>query len=118
MADPMCLEKVNMNVTEFLRSGARTSDPARIIEPMPQAPNTDEPEMRRQELVPRRMRLYPKDFETHGYTAGCPECRHLATGQGHRKSHSVDCCARIEASIRATDEGTTRFERGEEGIGK
>ena len=66
MSDPMCLDKVTMNVTEFLKSGARTSDPARIIEPMPQAPKTDEPEMRRQGLVPRRMRLSPKDFESHG----------------------------------------------------
>ena len=43
MPDRMCLEKVIMNVAEFLKSGARTSDPARIIEPMPQAPSTEEP---------------------------------------------------------------------------
>ena len=65
-----------MNVAEFLKTGARTSDPARVIEAMPQAPRTGEPEMRHQELVPRRLGLSPKDFETHGYTAGCPKCRH------------------------------------------
>ena len=118
MADPKCLEKVTTGVTEFLRSGARTSDPARVIEPMPQAPRTEEPETRRRELVPRRLRLSPNDFETHGYTAGCPECRHLSTGQGHRQLQSVECQARIENAIKATDEGKVRFGRGEERISK
>ncbi len=72
MADTGCVEEVMVGVATILTTGGKTSGPARVIEPMAQAPPTEEPETRRKEIVPRRMRLTPKYFRTHGYTAGCP----------------------------------------------
>ena len=65
MADPRCVEKVMVDVATFLKTGAKTSGcrTTRVIEPMPQAPPTEEPETRRTEIVPRRIRLTPKVSE-------------------------------------------------------
>ena len=39
----------------------------------------------------RRMRLAPRDFLVHGYTAGCPGCIALRRKTDQSKNHSEEC---------------------------
>ena len=90
-----------------------------VVEPIPKAPHSEEVETRRKELVPRRARLLKKDFAAHGYTEGCPECRHMNTGLGHRgRGHSETCRRRMEVALGQEEEGKERLERGDERINK
>ena len=60
----------------------------------------------------RRMMLHPRDFERHGFTAGCPGCIHQQAGTQNRGGrHSEKCRERIEKSLLKTPEGRTRKER-------
>ena len=85
MTDPECLVKLKVSVSEFLKQGAKTTKhEPKVVEPIPKASHSEDVETRRKELVPRRARLLKKEFAAHGYTEGCPECRHMNTGLGHR----------------------------------
>ena len=53
------------------------------------------------EKVPRNFYLKERDFESHGYTEGCPGCISLLK-RGTRLSHSKGCRVRMEEVIRAT----------------
>ena len=58
MADPTCLDQIEVSVTEYLKRGARTtSSKPKAIGPMPAAPEVEGPETRRKEMAPRRVRL-------------------------------------------------------------
>ena len=57
------------------------------------------------------MRLSPKDFLEHDYTAGCPGCIRLQRGDGTRKGHSEACRQRMEECLKRSEEGQLRKER-------
>ena len=59
----------------------------------------------------RRMRLSPKDFLVHSYTAGCPGCDALRRKTGDSRNHTEACRLRMEAALAATAEGRERKER-------
>ena len=106
MADPNCLSKIKIRVASYIKSGAKTSvHKPRVVEPMPEAPNVREMETRWKEIVPRRVNLRKQDFLKFGYAAGCPECQHQSTGQGHRKAHSEECRKRMERAFKSSREG-------------
>ena len=120
MTDPECLDKKMVSVSEFLKNGAKaTNHEPKVVEPIPKAPHSEEVETRRKGIVPRRAILLKHDFEAHGYTEGCPECRHMNTGLGHRgRGHSDKCRRRMEVALGQEEEGKERLERGDERIYK
>ena len=60
----------------------------------------------------RRLMLHPRDFEKHGFTAGCPGCIALKAGKQSRGGrHSEKCRERIEKELMKTPEGRERKER-------
>ena len=67
-----------------------------------------------QEPKPRSLRLERGMFEGPGYTRGCPGCQTLEKDDGIRRGgHTQACRARIEESLRNSDDGRTRLERAE-----
>ena len=65
-------------------------------------------------LTFRRVYLKRDDFFKFGFTDGCPACKWIISGKAVRQPHTEKCRARMEASIRETDEGKERYERYEE----
>ena len=65
-------------------------------------------------MVPRRARLKPEDFQTFGYTVGCPGCDQLQVGGPVRRNHSDICRDRIEAELSKTDTGKDRLGRAKD----
>ena len=64
----------------------------------------------------RRMRINKSDFEKHGYTESCSQCRHI---QRYGKAqagmvHSEQCRRRIAEALAQTDEGKARLQADEE----
>ena len=59
-----------------------------------------EPPPARAEEGPRRAYLKKKDFEKHGYTAGCEGCRRLRAGGMTARPHTQECRARIEERLK------------------
>ena len=60
----------------------------------------------------RRMMLHPRDFQTHGFTAGCPGCIQQQAGTQQRGGrHTEKCRERIEKELGKTPEGRQRKER-------
>ena len=57
------------------------------------------------------MRLNPKDFLIHGYTAGCAGCEALRRKTGERRNHSGPCRLRMETALNETAEGRARKDR-------
>ena len=58
------------------------------------------------EKVPRNFYLKERDFESHGYTEGCPGCISLLK-RGTRLAHSKGCRVRMEEVMK----GDERLER-------
>jgi hypothetical protein len=63
------------------------------------------------QAAPRRFRINPSDLMQHGYTSGCPQCRHIEQVGKPRpgQQHSNMCRARIIEAIGGTDAGTARI---------
>ena len=66
----------------------------------------------------RRIYLKPSDFDTFGYTPGCPRCEHaLQYGDGRCTApHSDLCRDRIEAELAKTESGQRRIAAATERI--
>ena len=71
-----------------------------------------EPPPARNESVPRRTYLKPRDFEKHGYTEGCEGCRRVRTGGMGARPHTEQCRARMEEALK--QEGNPRHKRAED----
>ena len=56
----------------------------------------------------RRMRLEPRDFQVHSYTAGCQGCVHLQRNAGTRRPHTEACRKIMEECMVTTEEGRQR----------
>ena len=65
-------------------------------------------------MVPRRARLKPEDFQTFGYTVGCPGCDQLQIGGPVRRNHNDICRDRIEAELSKTGTGKDRLGRAKD----
>ena len=72
------------------------------------APGPDREAAVPRELTRRRLKFAKGDFETHGYTAGCPGCLFYETGIGTRAGHTEECRARMEEAIATTEAGARR----------
>jgi len=62
---------------------------------------------------PRRVYLRKRDFQKHGYTAGCEGCAKLSEGRdrpGWRRPHSEDCVARMLEEMGEDEEGQRRIQ--------
>jgi hypothetical protein len=62
---------------------------------------------------PRRVYLRKRDFQKHGYTAGCEGCAKLSEGRdrpGWRRPHSEDCVARMLEEMGKDEEGQRRIQ--------
>ena len=62
-------------------------------------------------FVPRWTRLYPGDFEKHGYTVDCQGCEKLQAGLSERRSRGQQCRSRMDEALATTEEGQDRFDR-------
>ena len=49
--------------------------------------------------VPRTFRTTDEDYQTHGYSRGCPGCRALLRGGTARQKHSEQCRKRITEAL-------------------
>ena len=63
-------------------------------------------------LTGRRTQLKKSDFETHGYTPGCPGCSKLEYDGVARSGHNEICRKRMEDLLSQTSEGKTRVDHG------
>ena len=61
----------------------------------------------------RRLRLYPRDIEAHGYSPQCPGCIALRRKRPAQR-HSEACRTRIIAELEKTEEGRARIRAEEE----
>ncbi len=61
--------------------------------------------------APRRFRINPSDLLKHGYTEGCPQCRHIGQVRKPRPGHqhSNACRARVIEAIGGSDAGKARI---------
>ena len=55
--------------------------------------------------------LKPEDFQTFGYTVGCPGCDQLQMGGSVRRNHTDACRNRIETELDKTEVGKDRLGR-------
>ena len=71
-------------------------NPDRIVADPSVVVHDELPDMPEVPVKTRRMRLTQPDFQTHGYTGGCPGCIHLRRGgEGPSRNHTDACRARL-----------------------
>ena len=70
--DPKCLHLVNITYRDSVLEGAGSS-PVGVRFGETHSKNTESDPMTAP-MVPRRARLKPADFQTFGFTVGCPGC--------------------------------------------
>ena len=75
---------------------------------VPEAVNMQRPESGEFEAVPRRMYLKAKDFENHGFSAGCRGCIALMRGDQRSVHHDEDCRKRMTRALKITEDGKKR----------
>ena len=66
------------------------------------------------QMVPRRARLKPEDFDKFGYTVGCPGCDQLQIEGSARNNHNEVCRDRIEAELMNTESGKDRVDKAKD----
>ena len=66
----------------------------------------------RNEGVPRRTYLKPRDFRKHGFSEDCEGCRRIKTGGMGNRPHTEECRARMEEVLKA--EKDPRWERAKD----
>ena len=112
-----CIKVVNVTYAEYIKRGARSS-PMMLGGPPVVVSGTPDKAPITTSYQPRAVQLKTRDFETHGYTAGCPQCEFAMTGIGNRQAHSTVCRQRMEKAIMENEDGKMRFERANERIDK
>ena len=83
--DPGCLELVMITDRDCVLECARSS-PVGVRFRETHSKNAESDPMTAP-MVPRRARLKPDDFQTFGYTVGCPGCDQLQFGGTIRRNH-------------------------------
>ena len=66
--------------------------------------------------VPRRTQLLRHDFQTHGYTIGCPGCDSIQRGMGEEARHNHTCRTRMEPLLQESEEGQARLQRAHDRV--
>ena len=66
-----------------------------------------------EETVPRRMFIYKRDVEEHGYTTRCPGCVSILRGTA-RQEHTAECRRRLEKELGMTE----RAKRAKKKVGE
>ena len=70
------------------------------------------PDVREDELIPRRLYIKTKDIEKFGATERCKGCVAILRG-GQRVAHSEACRKRLTEAIAESEEGQARIEAAE-----
>ena len=110
--DPGCLELVKIIHRDYVLEGARSS-PVGVRFGVTRSMNAESDPMTAP-MVPRKARLKPEDFQTFGYTIGCPGCHQLQIGRPVMRNHNDICRDRIEAELNKTDSGKHRLGRAKD----
>ena len=88
--------------------------PETFIIDAPVAPAPDMPEVPATDIQSRRLRLQKKDFERHGYTAGCGGCVYLQRNSEVSRNHSEACRKIMEECISNEVDGWLRKQRADD----
>ena len=102
-----CLLEATATIEGYIDKGARTSVQSR------QGEMAKEGMPGGRTFAPRRARLAPEDFKTHGFTVDCKGCIYLQDGIGHRCAHSSECRDRMEGKLQESEEGKDRVAKAQ-----
>ena len=103
------IEQMNTSFESYINP--KESNPDQVVIAADIKDDPTAPQMPDMSVTVRRMRLEPRDFQVHGYTAGCQGCVHVQRGSGSRRPHTEACRARMEECMATTEEGRRRKER-------
>ena len=110
--DASIIEVVKMKYREYIINGSKSS-PIGVRFHVPLKVNPDE---NAAPVIPRRMRMKPEDFETYGFTVGCPGCEQIQLDSSVRKNHSEQCRIRMETEIGKSSAGQDRLSKAKDRI--
>ena len=113
--DPDCLDYVKEFYDDYMLKGASTTAArVRFGIAQRQEPGVEGVRTAGGDYAPRRLRLVPQDFVSHGYTEGCGGCTWLQTGLGNRRGHNEECRTRLELELQNDDSGELRVRKNKE----